>query len=178
MSARLRSTMNLAAGAATIGALLLGGVWLSDRAHRWERPAWRHRSFIRLQGEARGEPAAGGRWVMAVNPRCGHCLATLARLHVAWARRGGRPDLITLIVDTPERPGPAALRPIPTTQIWWDAQGIWRRRWGHRLYGEVIQFDGAGRFVRTVLADDIFGRSRPPRSGEPLAPATPQEGGT
>ena len=82
------------------------------------------------------------------------------------------------IVDAPRRPREGALARIPTDQIWWDVHDLWRGRWGHRLYGELIQFDGAGRFVRTVLAEDIIRSGRLPLPDESMAPATPdREGG-
>lgn len=181
MSARLRLITNLGAGLATLGALALGGAWLADRAHRWEQPAWQPRAFVRLErGTAvrlgavaapSDRPGSRDRWVMPVNPRCSHCMTTLRRLHETWSQRAWEPDLITLIVDTPVRPGEDALVPIPTAQVWWDARGIWRGRWGHRLYGEIIQFDGAGRFVRTVLAQDLVRRRRLPLPTDTHAPA-------
>ena len=178
MTTRLRATMNLAAGAMTLGALVLGGSWWADRAHRWESPAWRHPSFVRLRGAAGGSRAGVPTWVVTVNPRCPHCVAALARLRVMWDGDGGREELAALIVDTPRRPGAGVLRRIPTDQVWWDRLGIWRRRWGHRLYGELMQFDGSGRLVRTTLAADIPRRSRLPQHRVPLAPASRKEGGS
>ena len=40
MSAPLRITTNLATTAALATLLLLGGMWLRDRTHRWEQPRW------------------------------------------------------------------------------------------------------------------------------------------
>ena len=185
MSTGLRRVMNVAAGAATVGTLALGGAWLSDRAHRWDAPRWEPRAFVRLHSARRGGGDAwdrgtpsGARWVMPVNPRCEHCMATLHRLDATWAQGAWKPELIALIVDTPRRPREGALARIPTDQIWWDVHDLWRGRWGHRLYGELIQFDGAGRFVRTVLAEDIIRSGRLPLPDESMAPATPdREGG-
>jgi hypothetical protein len=178
MSSRLRTAMNLAAGAMTLGALLLGASWFADRAHRWESPEWRHPSFVRLRGGTGDAHAAVATWVVAVNPRCPHCVGALAQLRARWDHDGWRGELATLIVDTPHRPGAEALRRIPIDQVWWDRNGVWRRRWGHRLYGEMIQFDASGRFVRTVLAADILRRSRLPQPRVPLAPATRKVGGS
>lgn len=178
MTTRLRTTMNLAAGVMALGALLLGGSWLADRAHRWEKPEWRHRSFVLLRGATGGARAGVATWLVAVNPRCPHCVAALPALRAAWDRNGWRDDLAALIVDTPHRPEAEALRRIPTDQVWWDRNGVWRRRWGHRLYGELIQFDGSGRFVRTALAADILRHGWLPQPCVPLAPATRKEGGS
>lgn len=178
MSARLRSTMNLAAGAALLAALVLGGMWLRDRTHRWESPRWRDGDFVQLRGGARADRAGAALWVFAVNPRCSHCMTTLSGVHAAWTRNRWPEALVALIVDTPGRPGAAVVGTIPPAQVWWDRAGIWRRRWGHRIYGELIQFDGGGRIVRTVTADDILSRRLLPRPREPLAPADREEGGT
>jgi hypothetical protein len=178
MRPRLRTTMNLAAGAVTLGALLLGGAWVADRAHRWESPEWRHRSFVRLRGTSASASAGVSTWVVAVNPRCPHCVAALAQLRATWDRNRWRDDLAALIVDTPRRPGAQALQRIPIAQVWWDRDGVWRRRWGHRLYGELLQFDGSGHFVGTGLAPDILRRSHLPQACVPLAPVTRKEGGS
>jgi hypothetical protein len=170
MSARLRPGIDLVTGVVVLGVMLLCGAWIVDRSHRWEQPVWRHRSFIRLRGGARAEALARAPWVVAVNPRCGHCLTALARLRAAGEPLVAPENVVALIVDTPERPGPGALGSIPTTQVWWDAQGIWRHRWGHRLYGEVLQFDGAGRLVRTVQVSDLLQPSR--LLGPPGPPAS------
>lgn len=177
MTWTLRATMNLAAGAAVGGALLLGVLWSADRAHRWERPHWRPQDFVPLRAVPRGPSPVEGRWVIAVNPRCPHCMAALSRVHAAWQRRGWHGDLVALIVDAPRRPGAAALRAIPSAQVWWDRGGIWRRRWGHRRYGEVIQFDGSGRPLRTVMADDLLHGRGPPAAEEAHAPANERKGG-
>lgn len=154
MSARPRVATNLAAVGLAVGVLALGAWWWADRAHRWERPAWRHRSFVPLRGEAGASPGTTT-WVMAVNPRCPHCLTALVRLHAAWRTRAPEEKLVSLIVDTPVRPEPRTLRAVPTEQIWWDRDGIWRRRWGHRLYGELMRFDAAGRWVATHAPGDV-----------------------
>jgi hypothetical protein len=178
MSARLRSATNLAAGAALLGALVLGGLWVRDRTHRWETPRWSESDFVRLRGGPGDDRAAAGTWVIAVNPRCARCMNTLSLVHAAWTRNRWPEALIVLIVDTSRRPGAAVVGAFPPGQVWWDRAGIWRRRWGHRIYGELIQFDGGGRIIRTVTAHDILRRRLLPRPGEPLAPADRKEGGT
>src|SRR5262249_20104272 len=131
MTHGLRWTTAAAAGALSLGVLALGGAWLADRAHPWDTPGLRPRAFVRLQRATRA--ADGGaavtersgprdRWVVAVNPRCGHCMATLRRLHQTWSQRAWKPELVTLIVDTTGRPEAGDLVRIPTAQIWWDAR--------------------------------------------------------
>ncbi len=177
MTAALRWAMNLAAGLLALGTLALGGTWLLDRVRGWEEPAWRPRAFVRLRGAPGGGGGEQALWVMAVNPRCGHCLSTLRRTNAAWSRRGWRPQLAVLIVDTPRPPGASTLAAIPTSQIWWDAAGIWRKRWGHRLYGELLQFDAAGRWARTMSADDLLRRRTLPAPLDDSLPRRFTEGG-
>ena len=178
MSVRLRTAMNLASALALAGALLLGALWLGDRARRWERPRWTSDLFVPLRAgrsEDRGDQA---RWAVAVNPRCPHCMTTMWRLHASWARFGRRQELVALIVDTPARPDAHTLRAIPPVPVWWDRNGVWRRRWGHRLYGELIQFDASGCFVRTLAAEEVLRRMRLPDPGGSSAPARSEQGGT
>jgi hypothetical protein len=177
MSARLRSVTNVAAGGVLLGALMLGGLWLRDRTHRWESPRWSGGDFVHLRSGAPADRAASDTWVIAVNPRCAHCMNALSRVHAVWTRNRWPEALVVLIVDTPRRPDENLVRALPAGQVWWDRAGIWRRRWGHRIYGEIIQFDGGGRFIRTVTAHDILRRRQLPRPGEPLAPADRKEGG-
>ena len=105
-------------------------------------------------------------------------MTTLWQLHAAWARHGWREELIALIVDTPARPDARALRAIPPVPVWWDRGGVWRRRWGHRLYGELIQFDASGCFVQTLAAEEVLRRARLSDPGGSSAPARSEQGGT
>ena len=174
MRSPLRTMMDIAAGAALVGVLLLGGWWASDRARRWEPPRWDRDAFVPLRATPRGGPAARVVWVVTVNPRCGSCIGTLRRLHAAWGRRGRPEELVALIVDTSARPDSGALRGIPPIPVWWDRANLWRRRWGHRLYGELLEFDDSGAYLRTITADEATRiRSRE----HPTAPALETKGG-
>jgi len=174
----LRVTMDLVAGASLIGVALLGAWWTSDRARHWEPPRWSDASFELLRPLPQVEPREGGRWVMAVNPRCPSCLRALWNLHTTWPQRPGREGLVALIVDTPVRPDPRTLRSLPPISVWWDRENRWRRRWGHRIYGELLQFDRSGRYLRTIAAGGASppgGRQAPDDS---TAPALAGRGGT
>jgi hypothetical protein len=84
-----------------------------------------------------------------MNPLCPHCREHLARAVAAQARpRGAR--LGILVVDSPKPPAAAPLANVAVDGMWWDARDAWRRRWGHRVYGEVLVFDGSGRYLRTL----------------------------
>ena len=128
----------LAAGLGTLG-------WLrhADRARAWETPAL-GAPLVPLRGAAAGTDI--GTWLVAVNLDCPHCVAAHARLAarlVPGLRVGA------LLVDTPRRPGPQELAALAAGPVWWDARGDWRRRWGHRVYGEVLVFDRHGRYLAT-----------------------------
>ena len=135
-------------GSAIVVVLGLGALWRHDRARHWERPHWQPAEFVALRG-----PLAldGVRelWVMPVNPRCPHCRAHVARAAAA-RRQGSDVRLGILLVDTPKPPAAATFANVAVDGLWWDARETWRRRWGHRVYGERVVFDGAGRYVRTI----------------------------
>ena len=173
----LRVTMDLASGVALIAVMLLGAWWASDRARRWEQPRWSGESFDMLHAMP-GKDPRGERWAMAVNPRCPSCLGALWRLHAAWARQSEPAELVALIVDTPGRPDRRALRRLPPISVWWDRENRWRRRWGHRLYGELLQFDGSGRHLRTIAPEEVPRLAGPRASGDSTAPALEGRGGT
>jgi len=160
------------AGAA---ALALGWAWHRDRTRHWEEPAWAEDTFVRLRAGQRADLRSGRRngqatWMVPANPGCPRCLASLRRLHAEWARRGRRGVLAVLIVDTHRRPGAELMRTIPELPLWWDRDGIWRRRWGHRLYGELIEFDSSGRYLRTFSARDAPTRFTSNAPGDSTAP--------
>ena len=136
-------------GGALAGVALaaLGWLWHLDRTRVWQTPGLG--APLALVCAATADSSAGT-WLVAVNPDCPHCLQALARL-AARPRRGLRVG--ALIVDTPRRPGAATLAALRAAPLWWDARGDWRRRWGHRIYGEVLCFDPRGRYVGTRFAE-------------------------
>jgi hypothetical protein len=125
----------------------LGWLWRSDRARAWQTPGLGAPLVLLRAATA---DSSAGTWLVVVNPDCPHCLEALARLE-ARARRGLRVGV--LVVDTPRRPSDARLAALRAAPLWWDERGDWRRRWGHRVYGEVLSFDPAGRFLDTRLAE-------------------------
>lgn len=125
------------------GLAVLGWLRHADRAREWETPALGP-PLVLLRGAA--ADSGPGTRLVAVNPDCSHCVAAHARLAAA---AGAGPRVGALIVDTPRRPGPRELAALGPGPVWWDARGDWRRRWGHRVYGEVLCFDRRGRYLAT-----------------------------
>lgn len=128
----------------------LGWLRHADRERDWETPAL-GAPLVLLRGAAADSSAET--WLVAVNPACPRCLETHARLVAgaggAAAPRATRPRVGALVVDTPCRPGAALLAALGAGPVWWDARDDWRRRWGHRIYGEVLCFDRRGRYLAT-----------------------------
>jgi hypothetical protein len=178
MSRPSRVALSALMGVALAGALALGWAWHRDRTRHWEEPAWAEDRFVRLSVGQRADPGRPATWMMPVNPRCPHCLATLRLLHAEWLKHVRSVRLVALIVDAPARPGAEALRAMPRLPVWWDRDGVWRKRWGHRLYGELIEFDPAGRYLRTIVARDALPLLMLAAPGDSLAPATIKKGGT
>ena len=139
--------------------LALGALWHFDRTRTWESPRWNDPALVELRA-APPSPAPVETWAVAVNPACTLCRGSLGRAHIV--REGARAPvrLAVLVVDTRRRPPPVTLASLPADQMRWDSTGAWRRRWGHRVYGELLCFDRAGRFVRTLppLADSMATR--------------------
>jgi hypothetical protein len=128
----------------------LGWLWHVERTRAWEPPRLGP-PLLLLRGAERDSTA--GLWLVAVNPECAHCLQVLAGL----AARPPAGVLVgALVVDTPRRPDPVTLAALRGGgPVWWDAQGEWRRRWGHRAYGELLCFDPHGRYLRTRLTPPV-----------------------
>ena len=133
-----------AAGLVLVAALAgLGWLWRLDRTRAWQSPG----IGPPLELLRAAPPGPGGEtWLVAVNPECVHCRQALARL-VARARPGLHVG--ALVIDTPRCPGPAVVATLRCAPVWWDRKGDWRRRWGHRVYGETLCFDARGRYLRT-----------------------------
>ena len=146
--------MTLRPGALILSAMavalgVLGGAWVLSRAARYEAPRWSEDEVVPLErpGEAR---AAVETWVLPVNPSCSHCSWSLERFRRRAADHDGE-RLVVLIVDAPREPdAPTVERLGEGVEVWWDARSIWRGRWGYRVYGEPLCFDGSGGFIRRL----------------------------
>ena len=152
MTATASPRLRLAARAAgALVALALAGLawlWASDLQLPFEAPRWERSSFVVLRD--RGEGEARETWVVAFHPLCGHCRASLARVREAAAAIAPPPRVALLLVDAPAALAQRTARGLDVAQIFWDERDVWRRRWGHRLYGEVLRFGRDGRYQGPV----------------------------
>ena len=128
----------------------MGTWWWIDRATVYERPRWEPASFEAI-ADARAARTAAETWVVAVNPACAHCMAGMTELADTLAVAPGAPRLFALIVDTAARPRELSrsrsLSHPRLDGVFWDREGVWRARWGHRMYGEILRFDAAGDWI-------------------------------
>jgi hypothetical protein len=128
----------------------MGAWWWIDRATVYERPRWDQASFEAI-AEARDPRSAAETWVVAVNPACAQCMAGMAALADTLGVAPGAPRLFALIVDTASRPPEMSMtRSLSHPRldgVYWDREGVWRARWGHRMYGEILRFDAAGDWI-------------------------------
>ena len=128
--------------------LVLGSCWIADRTRRWETPRLDPGRFSVVR-HAGGAGAAAGWTMMPVNLHCPHCLASLRALQRS-RRAGMGPELIVLVVDQEREPSAKSVAALRAETVWWDRFGVWRGRWGHRLYGEVLRFDRRGQYIETL----------------------------
>jgi hypothetical protein len=131
-------------GVPLAGLVALASAWLLDRSRPWETACWRTDRFVLVGGHS--DPAyRGEHWVVAVQPDCPHCMATTPVIADSARRLGVR--IAALLVDCRHAPDPARLRILHVDELWWDADQVWRRRWGHRVYGELLRFDATGALI-------------------------------
>ncbi len=128
----------------------LGVLWLIDRARPREAPRWNEAVFVPLH-EAPGAPEGWSeRWAVALHPGCPHCRASLVALAEARDRSGAPVRVTALLVDASWPPPDSVLARLEADEIWWDVENRWRRRWGHRVYGETFCFDSTGALTRLL----------------------------
>jgi hypothetical protein len=131
----------------------IGGWWAWDRTRGWPTPRFSAGEFVVVELRTGGPPSE--RWVVAVNPACEHCRQSLADAERVRARMTRPPRLEALVVDAPRPPSPEVFAANDLDAVWWDAHEVWRHRWGHRVYGEVLCFDPRGRYLGTRAAADV-----------------------
>lgn len=136
-----------ALGLALVIFVAIGVFWWRDRTRVREAPRWDPARFAEVSPP---EGPARLKWIVAVNPDCSHCRARLAELlrHPRDPLRG--PALGVLLVDLDRRPAPLESSSRLEAGAWWDSAAVWRQRWGHRVYGEVLVFAPDGTLQREV----------------------------
>jgi hypothetical protein len=149
----MRHLDRIAGALALLILLALAGAWLRERLRPHETPAFEAAWFAAVAPPRESVATGGERWLVAVNPACPHCREHLERLAAALARRvpaGPPPTLAALVVDWPRRPTSeaAALSRFAPGGVWWDSAKVWRGRWRHGEYAEVLVFDAAGKYRR------------------------------
>lgn len=141
--------------------VFLGTLWAVDRERRWQAPRLPISGVESLRGSALPVRGSRGILLVPVNPGCFHCLAAWQRLIRACPGEPDCEDRVALLVDLDRRPSDRALQSLTASAVWWDRRSIWRGRWGHRVYGERMRFDGSGIYLGTS----------PPLAPEPASPA-------
>ena len=112
------------------------------------RPTWDPARFVLLAGAPAANQART--WIVAVNPACAHCRASLPSV-VARARgQSPEPALAVLLVDTPARWSADSLKALPAAVVWWDSAAVWRRVWRRTAYGEILVFGADGRLAEEL----------------------------
>jgi hypothetical protein len=129
--------------------VFLGTVWAVDRGRRWDRPRLAAGRFESLGGPLAMPAGSRGILLVPLNPGCPHCLASWHRLMEACPGEPRCEDRVALLVDVKQRPPAALLARLRGRAVWWDRRGVWRARWGHRVYGERMRFDGSGSYLGT-----------------------------
>lgn len=148
---RWRMLNAVALGLAVLLLVGLALLWSADRRRPAIAPAWGEGRFAVVHA---GDPAADGRerWIVAVQPDCGHCTEHLGWLASRLERRERPPALGVLLVDLPRRPPPDLLAAALPAGVWWDSAGAWRREWARRAYGETYRFAADGRYLGATPA--------------------------
>jgi len=123
--------------------VILAAAWAMDRQRSWDAPRWETRLFTPLLWQGNRDAHEDSLRVVAIQPRCPHCMIGLERMR--GLIRGDR--LVALIVDTPRRPRRTFATSLRLREVWWDRDDVWRRRWGRRVYGEILIFDRRGRWI-------------------------------
>ena len=146
MRVRLFDATRILGLLALVGLATLGIVWAIDRSRRWETPSLDPSRFVWLREG--GSRVGRETWLVPINLRCPSCMA---RAHELAAGRGGDGRrCVWLVVDQRRRPTPVSWSELGDGSVWWDREDLWRRRWGHRLYAEVLRFDSEGRYLGTT----------------------------
>jgi hypothetical protein len=146
-------------GVALVLFVLFGVVWALDRTHRWDDPRL-EAPFVAIRGEPPGRSTGRPTWLVPINPLCPSCMARARAL----SREFHSARMVFLVVDRSRPVPPLALADLEADAIWWDPRGVWRHRWGHRVYGEILRFDSGGHYRGTT--PPTANRTAPGQGGE------------
>lgn len=138
----------------------LAGLWWLDRVHHWDTPHWPVSGASALLAPD-SAAAAARRLVVVVNLDCSHCRTRLHEIAAARLAEREGATLGVLIVDAPGKPGRVALGVPLSGGAWWDSAGVWRGRWGRRMYGEGYVFASNGALERVIDRKDSLGVAAP-----------------
>ena len=130
--------------------LALGVSWGLSRVRYRERPRWHEEAFPILHAAPGATSEWSERWAVAVRLGCPHCRVSLESLADARDRFAPNLRVTALLVDTTSPPPDSVLALLPADEACWDSTQRWRRRWGHRVYGEVLCFESDGRLRHTL----------------------------
>lgn len=143
--------MRVGWGLAALALVAIGALWQLDRSRGWEAPRWDTSRYVALAvSDPPTAEEAGETWVVAVHPGCPHCQVSLRQALLTRDRERSPLRIAALIVDTERRPPATLAADLGADECWWDAENRWRRRWGHRIYGEVLCFDARGTLLRQL----------------------------
>ena len=129
--------------------VFLGTLWAVDRERRWQVPRLPISGIESLRGSAAPLRSPRGIVLVPMNPGCPHCLAAWQRLMRLCPGEPGCEERVALLVDVDRPPSVRALQSLEQGAVWWDRRSVWRERWGHRVYGERMRFDGSGIYLGT-----------------------------
>jgi len=129
--------------------VFLGTLWAVDRERRWQVPRLPISGIESLRGSAAPLRAPRGILLVPVHLGCPHCLAAWRRLMRLCPGEPSCEERVALLVDVDQRPSARALGSLEASAVWWDRRGVWRERWGHRVYGERMRFDASGIYLGT-----------------------------
>ena len=154
-------TLNVAAlVVAALVVVALALLWRADRARPAGTPSWNTARFAAVHAPSQ-DAVKRERWIVVVQPDCGHCTEHLRWLAARLATRPDPPALGALLVDLRTRPDAGVIDVRTPAGVWWDSAAVWRTVWRRGAYGETFRFAPDGRLIGSapagVLPDGVPG---------------------
>lgn len=136
---------------AAVVVVAIGVIWYLDRAGANQTPQWDTARFETVRPPLPADAGGDETWVVAVQLRCPHCRESLGRVLHATRDHDERIAAVALLVDTDALPGADLMAHVADAEaVYWDREGLWRRRWGRSRWGEVMCFGRDGRLLRVL----------------------------